>query len=106
METEALVSPHGLVLKVILFDDLVANPELVVGQLLDLMGIPREHLSTALKALRRDSQKGIFGQRKEKAAISETESDRIEVMLRRDLHSPVGLNATQEEFKRLILGLP
>ena len=106
MVTEALVSPHCLVFKVILFDDLVANPELVVGQLLDLMGIPREHLSTALRALRRDSQKGIFGRRKEKAAIGETESDRIEVMLRRDLHSPVGLTTTQEEFKRLILGLP
>ena len=62
METEAFVSAFCLLFKVILFDDLVANPGLVVGQLLDLMGIPREHLSTALRALRRDSQKGIFGQ--------------------------------------------
>ena len=93
-------------MKVIIFDDLVSKPELVVGQLLDLMGIPEEHLSSALKALRRDSQKGIFGQRKEKASITEMECDRIGVMLEKSLNSPVGLHTTEEEFKKLILGLP
>ena len=93
-------------MKVIIFDDLVTKPELVVGQLLDLMGISREHLSVALKALRRDSQKGIFGQRKDKAAINEMECGRIEVMIQRSLNSPVGLHTTREEFKKFVLGLP
>ena len=102
MTTECYLEP----LKVIIFDELVAKPELIVGQLLDLMGIPRVHLSSALKALRRDSQKGIFGQRKERAAITDMECDRIGVMVQESLNSPVGLHTTEEEFKKLILSLP
>ena len=100
------VNTRGLVLQVIIFDDLVSIPELVVGQLLDIMEIPREHLSSALKAMKRDSQKGIFGQRKEKAAITEEECDRIGIMVQRSLNSPVGLHTTEKEFKKMIIGLP
>ena len=68
------------------------------------MEIPREHLSSALKALEKDSQRGIFGRRKEKVTLTRMECDRIAIMLQQGLNSPVGLHTTQEEFKKLILG--
>ena len=92
--------------KVIIFDDFTSNPEMVVGQLLNLMGISEEHLSTAMKALQKDSQQGIFGQRKKKATITEFECDRIGTMLQRSLNSPVTLHMTRDEFKKVIFDLP
>ncbi len=47
----------------ILYENLIENPEKEVKKIFELIGIPEKHVPTALKALEKDSQNGIFGDR-------------------------------------------
>ena len=48
----------------VLFEDLTENPTQTVRSLLKALDLPAEHLSPALQALERDSQRGMYGGRR------------------------------------------
>ena len=56
---------------VILYEDLVEDPEREARKVFKLLGLSTEYMHTALEALKEDSQKGTFGPRGVTAHISD-----------------------------------
>ena len=54
---------------IVFYEDILAEPENVCRNLLEVCGISSDHVPKALEALKSDSQKGTFGKRGQKPKL-------------------------------------
>ena len=88
----------------VLFEDLTENPTQTVRSLLKALDLPPEHLSRALQALEKDSQRGMYGGRGSSGerglppawfqAFQETDK------LFKIFKAPLSMNMTDEEWRK------
>jgi hypothetical protein len=84
-----------------LYEDLSTNPEHECGKLFSILGLPREHLLEALKAMELDSQQGVLCLRGS-GDIGVSTLVKMESALK-ELESPVSISMGVEEFKKVML---
>ena len=86
--------------QLILYEELIKDPELVVGKLFMTMVISGEHIPTAMEALRHDSQQGMkFGERGTFKDFMISDENKINIdRIYKDFHVPISCFMTQDEF--------
>ncbi len=86
--------------QVILYENLVAEPEKEVKKFFKTIGISEDHVPGALEALKTDSQKGTFGKREEKPVISDQMWQRLD-SITKSFVPELSSKMSVEEFKSL-----
>ncbi len=86
---------------VVLYEDLVENPEAEVGRLFEAMGVPHDMWSEAMGALQTDSQNRKFGDRGETVRLGARNWRRVEEILSL-FRTGLTRDMAMEDFRRLL----
>ena len=86
----------------VLFEDLKAEPEKQMGEILEVMGLPNAFVKESLKGLKGDSQKGLLGKiGATKVTITDEEWGQANKVLK-DMGSPLRFDMELDELRKLI----
>ncbi len=110
-QEELLAFTHGAVLltytearsiysHVVLYENLVEDPEGEARRLFGALGVPEDHVPSALEALKQDSQKSTLVKTQEKLVIPDETWSRLSRVLG-DLKLGVSYEMSVEEFKAI-----
>ncbi len=85
---------------VVLYENLVSNPQEEVKKLFGVLGIPEKYVADSLEALKQDSQKSTFGKREDKPVISK-EAWAKQNRILEELIPELSCNMSKEDFVAL-----
>ena len=87
---------------IILYEDIVANPEATCRRLFEVCKIPLEFIPLALEALKSDSQKGLFAHKGPKPSAPKNDMVCADEMFA-ECRVPITCGMSSQEFRKLIL---
>ena len=87
---------------IVLYEDIIDDPENVCKKLLEACGVPQEYLPKAMEALKTDSQRGTFGSRGEGPKASQHALDLADMVFK-ECGLPISSDMAVEDFRKLIV---
>ncbi len=86
---------------VVLYEDIIADPENQVEELMKAMDVPLAYKKEAMSALEKDSQDGKFGQRGETVKVSDDMWSAVQKIFDQ-YYTGLRRDSTLEEFKKIL----
>ena len=87
---------------IVLYEDILEDPEGVCKELLEVCNIPPKYVPRAMEAFKTDSQSGTFGRRGDKPKASRSALDQADKVFA-ECGLPIRSDMEVEEFRRLIV---
>ena len=87
---------------IVLYEDIQTDPNYICRKLLEVCGVPSEHIPNAMEALKHDSQKGVFGRRGDKPRIEHDVLGAADNLFK-ECGLPINSRTSAKEFKDFIL---